>query len=181
MPTRYELAAELRNLPRGARPLPISKMSKSEIIQHIDLMKRIYETKAAEPVPEPAKRGPSGPRKVPVVPVAMEEEGMVIKTPVAPQRHPTSRKESLWLSGVEENAAPVAKAPRRAKITTAETDLATMFPGLVVAAEARAADEARGRTPAAMPRQAAAGGAGASCDEDVLARQVADMIRALRA
>lgn len=93
MPTKYELAAELRALNMGHRALPICRMKKGEIEHHINILKRVKEeTDAAGPAPK-AKPGPVGPRKVPVIATVMDD--VQIKTPVAPSKRPTTKSEAM--------------------------------------------------------------------------------------
>jgi hypothetical protein len=55
MSTKYELQAELRELNRGMKALPISKMKKHELEHAIDSMRKVQVEKASTPMPAPAK------------------------------------------------------------------------------------------------------------------------------
>lgn len=185
MPTKYELQTQLRELTRGTKPLPIGKMKKEELVREITLRERVADERdAMGPAPK-AKPGPLGPRKIPIIPV--EAEGMVIKTPGVPGRHPVSRKEAMLMRAVE-----------------AEPDVARVLPGVAKAAKARTfkpqeAVEEEERTtmirrtmPRAEPKAAplpardlATGhpgaGAGAGAGSSSLRSQVMDILKALAA
>ena len=83
MSTKYELAAELRALCRGTKPLPICRMRKHELEAEIDRLKLLKGI----PLPEypPAKPGPVGPR-----PIKVESTEDGIHVPTAPPKRVVS-------------------------------------------------------------------------------------------
>jgi hypothetical protein len=83
MATKYELQAELRELNRGMKALPISRMKKHELEHTIDSMRKLKIEKAATPMPAPAKAG--RPMSRPVASESIEDDGFVMHVPVAPR------------------------------------------------------------------------------------------------
>jgi hypothetical protein len=95
MSTKYELQAELRELNRGMKALPISKMKKHELEHAIDSMRKLKIEKAATPMPPPAKGGRPASRPI-TQSESIEDDGLVLDIPVAPRvrqvEHRTPKK-----------------------------------------------------------------------------------------
>lgn len=187
MPTKYELQAELRELTRGTKPLPIGKMKKEELVREITLRGRVAdEREALGPAPK-AKPGPLGPRKIPIIPV--DTDDVVIRTPAAPARRPVSHKQAVEMAIVAASSAKKPAASRAMMMRSEEEEVSQVLPGIAKAAKARAtkpqeAVEEEERTtmirkaPRATPAASAGAGAG---NADSLRSQVMDILKALAA
>jgi hypothetical protein len=96
--TKYELMAELRELNRGFPRLAISTMKRHELEAAIDTLKVTksdYQKALADKVP--AKRGPLGPRPIPVETTTVDSEE--IKVPKRPVGRPSTKAKA---EGTEE-------------------------------------------------------------------------------
>ena len=77
------MQAELRELNRGMKALPISRMKKHELEHAIDSMRKLKIEKAATPMPPPAKAG--RPLSRPIASESIEDDGLVLDIPLAPR------------------------------------------------------------------------------------------------
>jgi len=127
MSTKYELQAELRELNRGMKALPISKMKKHELEHAIDSMRKVQVEKAATPMPPPAKGGRPASRPV-TQSESIEDDGVVMNVPVAPRvrqvEHRTPKKpkvdgHDLFPAHTKALSVPPIKTPGKARAAPA--------------------------------------------------------------
>jgi len=122
--TKYELMVQLRELNRGYPRMAISKLKKHEIEARIDALKRYraYEDEAMKRV-QPAKKGPLGPREMPVPKVDEETNELIIPEPPKPRIsdwtiHKARKAERAELEGLVRMPTVVKKLgrPPKAKV-----------------------------------------------------------------
>lgn len=128
--TKYELATELKGLMKGMKAVQICKMTKSQLETEIDRIKVLKQLEESIPDYPPAKRGPLGPRPIPVAPAAVED--VIISVPQAPAPKPKTKKK-VTLAPVAEPTASAERLVARQPTASAE-----LFPTFKVAASVRA-------------------------------------------
>lgn len=112
------MQAELRELNRGMKALPISRMKKHELEHAIDSMRKLKIEKAATPMPPPAKAG--RPLSRPIASESIEDDGLILDIPLAPRPRQV------------ENRAPKKVAPKL------KVDGSDLFPAVTQAAKGKA-------------------------------------------
>lgn len=110
------MQAELRELNRGMKALPISRMKKHELEHAIDSMRKLKIEKAATPMPPPAKAG--RPLSRPIASESIEDDGLVLDIPLAPRPRQV------------ENRSPKKVAPKL------KVDGSDLFPAVTQATKA---------------------------------------------
>ena len=147
--TKYELAAQLRDLNRGMPRLPISTMKKHEIEANIDALRK-YKGLVAEEMstkPANAKPGPLGPRQIEVSEEVEGDDGLTIRMPKAPAPRVSVKpaKVKVVVPKVEiDSEAPVVK-PK--KVVIKEPKATATASTASTASTATAAQESRKSAP----------------------------------
>lgn len=120
MPSRAELQVELRKLVAGGGfgRLPISAMGKSDLEAHVIAVRQLKEkvTEVRPTVPE-YKRGPMGPREIPVQYEEIEEDEEVIKVPGQP---PAKMGKAPLINKPGSGRPKKAPAPKKVSIAEEE-------------------------------------------------------------